>query len=258
MRHFLLSVLVVCVFASQVAVGTSISRRVASRIANVVNNKVAPLVVVGAVCLSLVGCELQQQMAPQFTASDKPSKVAPPVVETPPAVTLNQIGDWETVSGSLGSGTLEDAEAYLPNDRFTTAIDIQYGETIAEPAAEFYIDLRIGDNSLRLDVSTVGFSTNALFYLLDSDGNEAGLGRHGGTLAVASDRLGGVGRTAPMTSLFIRGDLTGDKLMAIYIDPEVDDTRLIYVTYANRTAFDFLGQPSAQHFAFRGTLNESD
>ena len=92
MRHVLLSVLVVCIFASQVAVGTAVSKRVASRIANVVNNKVAPLVVVGAVCLSLVGCELQQQMAPQFTASDKPSKVAPPVVETPQWLHLIRVG----------------------------------------------------------------------------------------------------------------------------------------------------------------------
>ena len=249
---FLSSLLVIGIFAGQVAVGTAVSKRVASRIANIVNNKVAPLVVVGAVCLSLVGCELQQQMTPQFTASGKPAKNSPVVSA------LNQSGDWENVDARLGSGTLSDADAYLPDDRFTTAIDIQYGETIAEPTAEFYIDLRIGDNNLRLDVSTDDFSTTGLFYLVDSNGGDAGLGRHGGTLAVASDRLGGLGRTAPLTSLFIRGDLTGDKLMAVYIDPEVDGSRLIYVTYASGTAFEFLGQPAAQHFAFRGTLDESN
>lgn len=260
MKHVLLSMLVVGVFAGRndVAASTAVSKRVASRIASVVSAKVAPLTVLGALCLSLAGCELQQQMLPQFTASDKPAKASDSSTATPAVVTLNQRGAWDTVSGTLGSGTLSDSDAYLPNDRFTTTIDISYEEDIAEPSATFALDLQIGSNTLTLSVSSTNFTTNNLFDLVDSAGNNAGYGRHGGRLSSTNNRLGGLGQGAPLTSLFIRGSITNDRLMVIYIEPEVNDSRLTYITYASSTAFEFLGQPAAQHFAFRGTLHEAN
>lgn len=261
MKQFLLSILVVGIFANQsdASVSSSISKRLAGRIANL-SKTVAPLTVVGALCLSLAGCELQRQMAPEFTASDNPSNTQAPAdvqpINTPPA--LVQSGTWDTPDARLGSGTLEDSQAYLPNDRFTTVIDVQYTETISEPSAYFTIRLQVGDdNILTLNVSSSNFSTATIFDLVDSDGNYAGYGRHGGTLAVASNRLGGLGQRAPLTSLFIHGDIVGDgRSMVFRIEPETNDSRLFYATYGSQTAFSFLGQTAAQSWAFRGSLYE--
>lgn len=269
----LLALALFIVGRGEMAVGGVVSKRVASKIANVVTSRVAPLAVAGALCLSLVGCEMQQRMLPDFTASDNPANnIAPknkddgsvgaitPAVpdDPPPPPLLTQSGAWANLDGRLASGTLEDADAYLPNDRFTTVIDIGYSENIAGSSATFTIDLGVGANRETLTVKSGNFTTVGLFDLSYASEGNVGFGRHGGSLATVSDRLGGLGYGEPLTSLFIRGDLTNDRLMVIYIEPDVDGERLIYVTYASRTAFSFLGQPAAQHFAFRGTLTDAN
>lgn len=265
MKRFLLSIVVVGVVAGQgnAAVSSSISKRLTGRIATAIKQKVAPLTVIGGLCLSLASCELQRQMAPEFTASDNPSNPnkanpdAQPITTTPPA--LVQAGTWELASAELGSGTLDDSSAYLPNDRFTTTIDVVYGENISEPNASFVIELRSGDNELILNVSSSNFSTDTIFDLVDSNGNYAGFGRHGGTLSVTNNRLGGFGRRAPMTSLFLHGDVVSDgRSMAFRIEPEANDNRLFYATYGSQTAFSFLGKQAAQSWAFRGAMVDSN